>query len=177
MEIVSQERYQEILGQANIGLADERLHIGRELSYQPPPLRTVVVHFAEQDTEQYLYAAVLRILELADEWLLMPRYGFASDLGLLKSSSDMAAISFGSFEKTQLASYLCGREMEIGAVSTDLYILSATGHILVVWDHHTADEGIKIQLCCIDDASRLLVALNELGAELELYYADGPTKT
>jgi hypothetical protein len=44
---------------------------------------------------------------------------------------------------------------------------------LVTWDHHTADEGLDVRLQSVAEASRLLVSLNDFGAELEVFYSDG----
>ena len=63
--------------------------------------------------------------------------------------------------------------MSFDSPGIDLYVLSKNGNVLITWDHHTADEGLRIELHSISDASRLLVSLNELGAELDLYYSDG----
>jgi hypothetical protein len=49
--------------------------------------------------------------------------------------------------------------------------LGGRGDALVTWDHHTADEGLSVQFNSIADASRLLVSLNEFGAELEVFYS------
>jgi hypothetical protein len=50
----------------------------------------------------------------------------------------------------------------------DLYVISGSGNTLITWDHHTASEGLGIQLRDKADTGRLLVALNDLGAELDL---------
>jgi len=59
--------------------------------------------------------------------------------------------------------------MDPGATSTDLYVLSGNGKALITWDHHTAENGLLVELVSVDDASQLLRSLNNLGAELELY--------
>jgi hypothetical protein len=50
--------------------------------------------------------------------------------------------------------------------------VSHSGNILVTWDHHTAVEGLSIQFRRVPDA-KLLGSLNDLGAELDLFYARG----
>ena len=113
-----------------------------------------------------------RILALEEAWLLLPRHGTVGSLGLFDGPSDAAAIRFAAAERAQLAHYLCTRSVGLDAVSADLYALSESAAILLTWDHHTADEGLSIQFRDVPDASRLLVTLNELGTELELYYVD-----
>jgi hypothetical protein len=171
MKPVSTEQLEAFLSNAGIAIADPSLRIGKELSYAEPPLRTVLVHFGESDTKVYGSAVVSIILEVEDEWFLIPRYGTASDLALIESGR-FAAILFRPPDRERLVEYLCTRPMDIGGFSADLYVLSTSGNVLLTWDHHTASEGLAIQLCKVGQATQLLVALNELGAELEVYYVN-----
>ena len=75
-------------------------------------------------------------------------------------------------DRQKLVEYLCTRPMDIGGFSADLYVLSTRGNVLLTWDHHTASEGVTIELCEVSQATQLLVALNELSAELDVYYAN-----
>ena len=63
--------------------------------------------------------------------------------------------------------------MHLGATSADLYSLGASGKALVTWDHHATDEGLRIELRQVDDSNRVLISLNELGAELEVFCSPG----
>ena len=171
MKPVDIDQLQAFLSNARIATADPSLKIGRELSYAEPPIRTVVIHFGEADTKTYISKVVSIILELEDEWFLIPRYGTASDLHLIENGR-FAAILFRPPDRQKLVEYLCTRPMDIGGFSVDLYVLSTSGGVLLTWDHHTASEGLTIQLCKVEQATQLLVALNELGAELEVYYVN-----
>jgi hypothetical protein len=168
MQAVAEQTYRKLLEKIGLKAADPGSSIGKQLAFVVPVPRMVVLYFAGRNTETYVPDAVLRVLELSDEWLLTPRYGSASDLGLLPGASTTAAVSFGASEHPQLARYLCTRSMDPNSQAQDLYVLSGKGHALVTWDHHTAEEGLKIELLSISDAARLLVSLNELGAELDL---------
>ena len=170
MEPISTPELEACLSGAAIAVADQILHIGRELSYSEPPLRTIVIHFGESDTQLYVSKVISIILEVEEEWFLIPRYGTASDLHIIESG-EVAAILFRPPDRQKLIEYLCTRPMDIGGFSADLYVLSTSGNVLVTWDHHTVSEGLTIQLCRVPQATQLLVALNELGAELEVYYA------
>jgi len=154
-------------------MADPGTGIGAQLTYANGPRRTIVIHFAESDPAEYVENAMLKVLSLSDEWLLVPRYGTAVDLGFINGNTGAAAISFNLDERSRLATYLCTRPIDHGAHTADLYAISDRGDILVTWDHHTAAEGLCIELLNIADATQLLVRLNEFGAELELHYADG----
>jgi hypothetical protein len=92
-------------------------------------------------------------------------------LGLL-SDEDAVAIRFEIDERGVFSKFLCTRSLDLGAVSADLYALAGSGSVLVTWDHHTAAEGLSIQLLRVPDAGRLLTTLNELGTELEFFYVD-----
>ena len=61
--------------------------------------------------------------------------------------------------------------MDIGAASVDVYLLGASGNVLLTWDHHTADDGLSVQLRRIEDSNHLLVSLNEIGTEMEILCA------
>jgi hypothetical protein len=161
-----------LLGRASIRVAAPTLGIGREISYVDTPRRTIVVHFAKSDAVEYVRSVMSRILDADEEWLLLSRYGSVSDLGLLTPASNSAAISFAQAEQPALVEYLCTRPTNAGSISADLYLLSRKGNSLVTWDHHTADEGLVVHLKSIADTNRLLVSLNELGAELEVFYCD-----
>jgi hypothetical protein len=58
--------------------------------------------------------------------------------------------------------------MAFGNYSMDIYVIAGSGNTLITWDHHTASEVLGIQLRDKADAGRLLVYLNDLGAELDL---------
>src|SRR5262245_51606682 len=159
MEAVHHERYADVLTKAGLRVADPGHRIGLELTYTVPVPRMVVLHFGKSDTEAYVLDAVARVLRLADAWLLVPRYGSASKLGLLDSAASMAAISFSAAEHSQLARYLYSRPMDFDSSSQDLYVLSANGGVLVTWDHHMADEGLRVELLSVKDTEQLLVSL------------------
>ena len=163
----------QFLSEQDIQAAASTSSIGRQLTYRAAPRRTVVVHFAMREPLEYVRSVIGRILDLSEEWLLLTRYGSISDLGLLRATPDQGAISFTDTERQNLAEFLCTRPMAPGSAAADLYVLAGNGATLMTWDHHTATEGLELQLKSVTDTSRLLVTLNELGAELELFYNAG----
>ena len=171
MEPISTLQLDAYLSGAGIAVADPSLHIGRELSYTNPAIRTVVIHLDESDNQTYVSKVISIILELEKEWFLIPRYGTASDLHLIESGL-FPAILFQSPDRQNLVEYLCTRPMDVGGFSVDLYVLSTSGNVLLTWDHHTASEGLPMQFCKVEQATQLLVALNDLGVELGLYYVN-----
>ena len=171
MEPISQDSLQAFLARAEVKVADPSLQIGRELSFVPPPARTVVVHLGEASAHVAKLLSI--VLSLDDVWFLVPRHGSASDLGLVEARAAVAAVAFAPSERTFLARYLCERPMHLGATSADLYSLGASGKALVMWDHHATDEGLRIELRQVDDSNRVLISLNELGAELEVFCSPG----
>jgi hypothetical protein len=97
---------------------------------------------------------------------------WTASLGICDVVLEAEALAFGLAEAERLCAYLCERDMSISSVSSDLYALSADGHVMVTWDHHTAAEGLRIDLRDVNTTSRLLADLNSAGVELELFYTD-----
>ena len=158
---------------AGIERADPSGPIGKQLVYRPYPIRTIVVYLGEEVQVEYAEQVVLRVLSFAENWLLVPRYGGAEDLGVIEMSGHAEAILYQSQERVALARYLSTRPIDLAQATADLYALSGDGKVLVTWDHHAAEEGFSVNLLDIDTASQLLVALNGLGAEMEVFYAAG----
>ena len=174
MTPVMQDEFRAALARGSVREADPRLGIGRELSFVDAPPRRIVVHVAEDEPTQYMREVMDRILALEDSWLLVPRRTTVASLRILPAEIDAAAVRFDAGERASLSEYLCTRDVGLAAASADLYALSVSGRVLITWDHHTADEGLDVQLRDVAQASTLLGALNELGTELELLYVDLP---
>jgi hypothetical protein len=173
MQPLSFEEVDRILLSAAIGVASPSLGIGRELKFHQCPRRIVVVRFADEESLEYLLAVTSRVLELDKKWVLLTRYGSAADLELYPSKLPLGGIAFDGSAKGELAEYLCTRATNAGSTEADLYVLSGKGTALLTWDHHTAQDGLHVEFQSVSDATRLLVSLNQLGAELEVYYSDG----
>jgi hypothetical protein len=95
------------------------------------------------------------MLSVADEWILVPRYG---------------APPFREFhgsEAADLVRALVDALPMSGGVSDDLYALASDGSALVTFDHHL-DEGLFIDLSDVRKTSVLLAGLNELGVEFQM---------
>jgi len=170
MKPLNQESLRELFARAHIDAADRARGIGQELSYRSNAPRTIVIHLVEAHSAEYCTDVISRVLDADDEWLLIPRYGSASELGLTDEGGGAGAFLFTAQEKRALATYLCTRPVDLGSISADLYVLGGRGDILLTWDHHSADEGISIELQSVSDAGRLLTWLNQSGVELELFY-------
>src|ERR1041384_2696126 len=155
MEPIDQKALFELLATAGVNAADPALGIGRELAFARPPTRTVIGHVGEGS--HYRAKAVSIRPSCDGSWCLIPRYGSAGTLALVETTADIAGVSFAPSEHSILERYLCERSVHPGATSADLYCLGASGHVLVTWDHHTADEGLTVQLRRVADANRLLV--------------------
>jgi len=173
MEPIPQDRYFAILKAAGIERADPSGRIGKQLVYRRYPIRTIVIYLGEEDGNGHAEQVALTVLNLAENWLLIPRYGGAEDLGVMEMRGHGEAILYQAQERPILARYLATRPIDLAEATADLYALSSDGKILVTWDHHTADEGLSVNLLDIDTAGRLLVSLNVLGAEMEVFYAAG----
>jgi len=164
---------QKILSAAQIAMADPERGVGRELTFPTPPARTLVVHLAESDTPDYVSRVVSIILAVEESWLLIPRHGSASQIGLPTVRSDVAAFEFTEGERGALCGYLCTRDTSLSSASSDLYAVSIPGNTIVTWDHHTADEGLIVESRDVQQTGRLLMDLNAVGTEFEVFYTDG----
>ena len=167
METVGHDSLCALLARAGIKMADPALRIGRQLSFAPPPARTVVIHHLATATDQIARVTAI-ILSTDAAWFVVPRYGDAIQLCLVGTTSETGAVGFAASERALLGRYLCERSMRLEDTSTDLHAVGAAGNVLVTWDHHTADEGLVVGLRRVDDAGRLLVSLNELGTDFEV---------
>jgi hypothetical protein len=85
----------------------------------------------------YVSGVVSIRLSSEESWLLVARYGPASRLGALTIQADAEALVFDASERERLCAFLCTRDMTMGSVSQEIYLLSADGNVLVTWDHHT----------------------------------------
>jgi hypothetical protein len=173
MDALNEEEVQAFLAKVGIAVADPQRPIGRELHYRHLAPRTVVIHFGEADSPDYISRVVSVVLRSQDSWLLIPRHGSASELTLARAFPGAEALRFGVADREELCSYLCTRDMDLGSVSVDLYVVSGNGRALVTWDHHSHDEGVNIALRDVGEAGKLLADLNTVGAEMEVYYTDG----
>ena len=170
MDPISETRLRELFARADIEAADAAAGIGHQLSYRGGARRGIVIHLAETDPLEYRIEVISRVLETDDAWVLITRYGTIGDLDLMPGVDDAEGLSFAAVERRALATYLCTRSTALASISADLYVLGNGGDVLVTWDHHSHDEGVTVDLQSVSDAGRLLVSLNELGAELELFY-------
>jgi len=175
MDALDAADVRQVLDRAGIRAADPERGIGRELIYRDPPSRTVVVYVGEKISREHFSRIVSVLLFSQDAWLLIPRHGSVASLGFPSIPPGTDAIRFGASERGHLSAYLCTRDMDLGSVSCDLYVVAASGTVLVTWDHHTSEDGLEINLRDVDEAGSLLAKLNTIGAELELFYVDADT--
>jgi hypothetical protein len=173
MNALSWAQFQEVLATVDIVSAEPQTGIGRELRHRISPRRTLVIHFGVVDPLDYISGVLSIVQSSQDSWLLVPRHGPASRLGIPTAGAEVEALAYGPAERNQLCSYLCNRDMSIGSIACDLYVLSADGNTVVTWDHHTSDDGLCVAMRDVTKASRLLGALNDFGTELEVYYTNG----
>jgi glycerate-2-kinase len=172
MKALTDDRLLQFFAQAHIDAADPERRIGRQLTFKSPARRTLVVHFGPDDPSDYIAEVMGIVLSSASSWLLVARHGPAAQLGDLTDVLDAEGLLFERSEHARLCHYLCTRDMRLGSVSVDVYLVSGDGSMLVTWDHHTDDEGLSIEVQDVERSSALLTALNDRGVELEVFYVD-----
>lgn len=150
-------------------LAEPEAGIGAQLSYLGGPARTVVVQFSTEEPTGFRSEVAERILDVASTWLLFPRYGGLPHFGLGEEDYQWAAVEFGPTERRLLAEYLSTRPMDFASPGLDLYALANDGQVLMIWDHHTEQDGLEVQLQRVDDAATLVASLCSFGSQLEVF--------
>jgi len=173
MQSVPDEELRSFLAKAGIEMATPSSNIGAQLSYRPGARRTIVVQFAETDNWEYVSEVLSAVLSIEDTWVLIARYGSVVQLGLANNAEGAAAVRFNGDENSTFVTFLRPDLKNPRTITRDLYAIGASGEILVTWDHHTFQDGLSVEFSDIARSSRLLTGLNALGAELEVYYADG----
>ena len=174
MKAISNTELAAFLVEAQIHRADPNLRIGRQLTYAADPLRVVVVHFGESESPEYIEGIFRNVLAIDESWFITPRYGSVSDFGIAEVQHDAAAILAVRVDAERLITFLYNRFEALQTMEgNDLYLVAGTGQILVTYDHHSPDEGLAIHLNDIAKTSQLLVILNEMGAEMELFSTSG----
>jgi len=173
MDALNQTELRAFFATTRLAVADPSLGIGREISFRQSARRLIVIHFGKADRPDYIARTISIVLSSQPSWLLVARFGPAAKLGTLTTLTDAEALSFGPGERERLCTYLCTRDMTMGSVSQDVYAIGVNGNTLVTWDHHTHDEGLRVDLQDVQESSKLLAALNTFGAELEVFYTDG----
>jgi len=169
MRLVAARDFERTLRDGGLTMADPKAGIGRELHYSGGPARTVVVQFSDKDPIGFRSGVAKRILDIADVWLLFPRHGALPSFGLVELNEDSIAIEFGPEERGSLAEYLATRPMGFDKHGLDLYAIAKDGQALLIWDHHTEDEGLSVDLQHVRDAVAVVASLCGFGTELEMY--------
>jgi hypothetical protein len=168
MEAVNQRGVNEFLARIGIAVSDPQLKVGRELTFRTSPARTLVIHFGPVVGQDHMTRVISVVLSSQDSWVLIPRYGPASKISLSAAFPEADAFMFNPADRDRLRDYLCMRNMNIGSVSTDLYVVSSNGKAMITWAHHAEDEGVRIDLCDVTASSTLLSELNDVGVEMEI---------
>lgn len=170
MNVIKKSEFFEFCAKSKIEIAGSHLSIGNELSFQGSPWRTVVVYFAKSDFPAYFSELFLTVLKIESSWIFFPRYSYYDGFKIHGNQYHDEALSFDRSELESFRDILVDyREADNYYKGCDLYVISESGDILITYDHHLEDTGLRIFLNDIEKTGKLLVALNALGAEVELY--------
>lgn len=84
---------------------------------------------------------------------------------------ERAAVQFEKVDRDRLFEEL-GSTQAIGLSGrSDLYLISEDGKTLLTWDHHTNDEGLVVQFNDVERSNEVLMDLNQVGTEMDLFFA------
>lgn len=154
---VSYEIIEKLCKKSALSIAGKELGIGREISYINSPIRTVVVRFIDSDYPNIVRKTLQSILSIEEEWFLINRYGLLSAKKYIVSSA------------APLAETLIRNWSKVVQKGDDVYLIGASGTVLLSFDHHIIDDGMAIYLSDIQKTGNLLSKLNVLGSEFELF--------
>jgi hypothetical protein len=158
-----------ILKQAGIRMSvDSSAGAGRTFAFPDGPTRTVTVWMGGPTSQRFVAEVGSRLLALHETWLLVPRFDQPAGLGFGDTGKKQVAVRFDADDRPALATYLSTYRFP-QAFYSDLWIFPADGGIAVLWSHHAQSDGIDVELQSTAETGSLLVALNELGVQLQLF--------
>ena len=159
--MVSMDEIAEVCSRSGIRVGQEGSPVGRELTYQADPERIVVVHFSESDWPKLVANDLEAIIEMEPEWILFHRHGALN----AKRCGDTEANETAK----KMVEYFDVAERE----SDDLYLLAVSGRAFLAFDHHLMPDGMPMHFSSVTLAGQVLLRLNALGNELEVFTKNG----
>lgn len=163
MKPVSQKMLMGLLDKAAIAMVPPELGIGRQLTYEPSAKRTFVIQFEESHSAEEVQVALAIILSSCEGWTLVERH--ARDI-----QAERSAVQYGHNDQDRLVEDL-GSIQAIGPQGrSDLYRISNDGKTMVTWDHHTSNEGLVVQFNDVGRSNEVLMDLNRVGTEMDLFF-------
>lgn len=151
----------EICSRSGIRMGQEGSPVGRELTYQDEPERIVVVHFGESDWPILVTNDLAAIIEMEPEWILFHRHGA------------LKAKRFSSAAAHEMAKEMVETFAAVESEFDDLYLLAESGRAFIAYDHHLMSDGMPIHFSNAELAGQVLLRLNAIGNELEVFTKNG----
>jgi hypothetical protein len=159
--MVSMDEIAEICSRSGIRVGQEESPAGRELAYQADPERIIVVHFSESDWPKLVARDLEAIIEMEPEWVLFHRHG------------TLNAKRCGGTEANETAKKMVKYFDVAQHESHDLYLLAVSGSAFLAFDHHLMPDGMPMHFSSVTLAGQVLLHLNALGNELEVFTKNG----
>lgn len=144
------------------------------IGFSVGPLRTIVIHFARADFSEHFKKILSVVCSLDNAWVLAPPPGLRPDQRFPFADDKPEAILFEQTEIAILSDLLASHLEKMLRESDDLYLIGGKGTIIASYDHHIFNEGLTLFINDIETAGQLLLKLNTVGAELEVYYNNEP---
>ncbi|MBZ0165244.1 MAG: hypothetical protein K8I00_00455 [Candidatus Omnitrophica bacterium] len=154
---ISLNDFQKICENTGISMADGTSMVGRKLHFGTATLRTVVVTITDSDTFGHLRDVFSLVVRIDKGGYVVNRFGGFEGIVITET------------ECMEELDKLISRWPTISRESDDMYIVSKTAAIIVLFDHHMLMDGLPIFVASIDKASQLIAGLNDLGAEFQVY--------
>ena len=162
MKNIREQGWLDFIDGSGIRMADPNGPTGAELGYLDGPIRILEIHFADTDFPDKLIQTLDALFSVQTGWFLFRRFG------------EFPVQFYEENELPILKKYLVDELGNITNIGEDLYLVGKTGDVYFFYDHHFTDQGLGIFTKKIEIAKELLILLNEIGSELELFSPQEP---
>lgn len=176
MKPIEDKIFKQICDDNGIVIPDGKLGIGKDIHFDRGPLRTLVIYFGKEDYPDYLCNILTIIMDLDDSWLLIPRFFIPTVFKINDQYNRYSSFSFEKQEFELLIDTLAKYRSDLCCISDDIYLLSHCGKIILKYDHHFQNDGLAVFINDIEISNKLLLSLNKIDTELELFYVNREQK-
>jgi len=172
MQTTTEAQFAQFLLQSGIVRSAKEMGIGAQLSIESQCLRSVVIHFQEEEPREHQEQVLKNLFALAPHWFIFPRYGNVCDLlGKPALAESPAAIVPNSSAEETISAMVTLQE-SLKVIDYDPYFISSSGKILATWDHHVFSDGFCVRFSDISSSTEFITSLNESGTEFDVFSAN-----
>ncbi|QPJ61919.1 MAG: hypothetical protein G3M70_08545 [Candidatus Nitronauta litoralis] len=156
MKSIDQKQWQEFVDKSGMVMPGKGPFIGPALSFKDPATRKMVIHFTDRDFPVGFSRKLGVLLSGQEAWYLFPRKCFFP-IELYETN-----------EISNLKHHLVQEWCKLLDDEHDLYVVGASGDVIISYGHLFMDEGLKVFIQNPELAETLLALLIDSGANAEL---------